>query len=63
MNFFDTARVYGDGQSEELLARALGPRRKEVVLADKVNDQDPSALRRQCEQSLRRLRTDTIDLY
>lgn len=63
VNFFDTARVYGAGESEELLARALGTRRKDVVVATKLNDLDPAEVRRQCTQSLRRLRSDYIDLY
>jgi aryl-alcohol dehydrogenase-like predicted oxidoreductase len=72
-NFVDTADVYGGGASEEILGRALGPRREAVVLATKfrmdlgtdVNDRGASRrhLRRQVESSLRRLRTDRIDLY
>jgi aryl-alcohol dehydrogenase-like predicted oxidoreductase len=70
---FDTAEMYGGGQSEEHLGAALGPRRDEVVVATKylprpANERyEPGALARRiregCETSLRRLGTDRIDLY
>jgi aryl-alcohol dehydrogenase-like predicted oxidoreductase len=73
INFFDTADVYADGESEELLGRALGHRRQDVVLATKLyapvgpgpNDQGLSRrhVMRALEDSLRRLGTDYIDLY
>jgi len=79
INFFDTANVYGqksgEGVTEQIIGRwfAQGGRRDEVVLATKVygrmgdgpNDRRLSALhiRRACDESLRRLRTDRIDLY
>jgi aryl-alcohol dehydrogenase-like predicted oxidoreductase len=78
VNFFDTANVYGDGRglTESIIGRwfAQGDRRRErTVLATKVyNSRDPwpnsgrlSALsiRRACDDSLRRLQTDHIDLY
>ncbi|HUN33489.1 MAG TPA: aldo/keto reductase [Trebonia sp.] len=73
VNFIDTADAYADGESEELLGRALGPRRRDVVLATKLlapvgpgpNDQGLSRLHvmRALEDSLRRLGTDYIDLY
>jgi aryl-alcohol dehydrogenase-like predicted oxidoreductase len=75
INFFDTANVYSFGESEELLGRALGDRRRDVVIATKVrmrmpdeghvNDEGLSRwhIIRQCEDSLRRLGTDWIDLY
>lgn len=62
---FDTAEDYGAGHSERMLARALGHRRGEIVLATKVSwdhlraDQVVEA----CERSLRNLGTDVIDLY
>jgi myo-inositol catabolism protein IolS len=62
---FDTAEDYGGGHSERILARALGHRRDEIVLATKVSwdhlrrDQIVEA----CERSLRNLGTDVIDLY
>ena len=71
VNFFDTADIYGGTRSEEFLARALGRRRDEVVVATKFGmeiDEErrgarPEYVRRACEDSLRRLRTDRIDLY
>lgn len=74
ITFFDTADSYGDGASEQLLGRSLGPRRDDVVLATKFGmGEDASApgvahgsrryIRRAVEASLRRLDTDYIDLY
>jgi aryl-alcohol dehydrogenase-like predicted oxidoreductase len=74
VNFFDTAYCYGaKGESEKLLARALTKRRDDVVIATKggihwdaaeqrVADASPATLRRECEESLRRLNTDRVDL-
>jgi aryl-alcohol dehydrogenase-like predicted oxidoreductase len=76
VDFWDTADAYGIGANEELLARVLKTRRREVVLATKfaiVRDKsDPRArsisgrpdyVRSACEASLRRLGVDHIDLY
>jgi aryl-alcohol dehydrogenase-like predicted oxidoreductase len=71
INFFDTADIYGATRSEELLGKALGARRDEVVVATKfgmpIDDERhgaaPDYVRRACEDSLRRLGTDRIDLY
>jgi len=73
INFFDTADLYGGGQSEEFLGKALGARRDDVVVATKFGgplDQDEAHrggsarwIREACEGSLRRLGTDRIDLY
>ena len=76
INFFDTADIYGAGASEEILGRWFGAdatRRDKVVLATKLyiplsegpNTGGLSALhiRKACEDSLRRLQTDHIDLY
>jgi aryl-alcohol dehydrogenase-like predicted oxidoreductase len=71
INFFDTADVYGAGQSEEFLGRALGRRRSQVILATKfgakMDEQrdgaKPAYVRQAAEDSLRRLGTDRIDLY
>jgi aryl-alcohol dehydrogenase-like predicted oxidoreductase len=71
INFFDTADVYGSGQSEEYLGRVLGQRRKEGIIATKFGSQmqgqgqgaSPAYIRRAVEASLRRLGTDYIDLY
>jgi len=71
INFFDTADIYGKGQSEEYLGRALGARRHGVVLASKFGmkmDEErkgaqPAYLRQALEDSLTRLGTDHLDLY
>jgi aryl-alcohol dehydrogenase (NADP+) len=73
VNFIDTANVYTDGRSEEILGRALEGRRRSVFLATKVanptgpgiNDRGLSRLHvtEAVDASLKRLRTDTIDLY
>jgi aryl-alcohol dehydrogenase-like predicted oxidoreductase len=74
LNLFDTADVYGFGHAEETLARALGPRRNEVVIATKFGvrwdargrtkrDISPEWLFQAVEGSLRRLRLDCIPLY
>ena len=73
VNFFDTADVYSEGESEVLLGKALGARRKDVVLATKVrgrvgpgpNDVGLSRghVHAAIDESLRRLGTDYVDLY
>ncbi len=71
MNFFDTADVYGSGQSEEYLGRALGNRRNGVLIAtkfgmkldDRRRGAKPEYVKQAAEDSLRRLGTDHIDLY
>jgi aryl-alcohol dehydrogenase-like predicted oxidoreductase len=65
INLFDTAEMYGAGESERALGRMLGDRRKDVYIASKVspNHCAPGRLREACETSLARLKTDVIDLY
>lgn len=65
INFFDTAEVYNDGASEASLGIALEGRRDRAIICTKVApaNASPAALRRHCEESLRRLRTDYVDLY
>ena len=73
VNFFDTANVYSEGQSEELLGKALGARRPDVIVATKVRGrmgEGPNQIglsrvhiMQECDASLRRLGTDYIDLY
>jgi aryl-alcohol dehydrogenase-like predicted oxidoreductase len=71
VTFFDTADIYGDGRSEEILGRALGGHRDEVVVATKFSGGEGpylgGASRKvvvaACERSLRRLGTDYVDLY
>jgi aryl-alcohol dehydrogenase-like predicted oxidoreductase len=73
INHLDTAYVYGPGgESENLIRRALGSRRDEMVIATKcgihyagtemVTDGRPDVLRRECDESLRRLGTDRVEL-
>ncbi|MET0627705.1 MAG: aldo/keto reductase [Acidimicrobiia bacterium] len=73
INFIDTADVYSAGESEAIVAKALQNRRDDIVLATKVHGgmgDDPNMrgnsrrwIMRECEESLRRLDTDYIDLY
>lgn len=78
VTLFDTAALYGFGANEELVGRVMGPHRQRITLCSKggmagvrgedgvvrrVIDGRPETLRRNCEDSLRRLRTDVIDLY
>jgi aryl-alcohol dehydrogenase-like predicted oxidoreductase len=62
---FDTAEMYGGGESERALGKALGHRRGEALIASKVSagHGQPGALRSACEASLERLNTDWLDLY
>jgi len=74
INFLDTAYMYGaEGESEKLIAKAIEGRRDELVIATKGGlhwdsnmqralDARPATLRRECEESLRRLNTDRVDL-
>lgn len=73
INFIDTADTYSNGESEEILAKALRGRRDDIVLATKCHmpmGRDPNQqgssrrwITRACEDSLRRLQTDHIDLF
>ena len=73
INFFDTADTYGLGTSEKTLAKALGNKRQDAVIADKFGvrvenghtfyDNSPEWIRKALERSLKRLNTDYIDLY
>ena len=72
VTFFDTAEVYGPYTNEELVGEALAPIRDKVALATKfgfdnenggVLNSQPMHIRRVVEESLKRLRTDRIDLY
>ena len=79
VTMFDTAALYGFGSNEELVGRVLKPHRRKITLASKggmagvdvagdgklvrIIDGRPAAIRKNCEDSLRRLQTDVIDLY
>ncbi|NUM52382.1 MAG: aldo/keto reductase [Candidatus Hydrogenedentes bacterium] len=65
INLFDTAEMYGKGESERLLGRALGAKRARVLVASKVwpDKCSPPLLRNACEDSLQRLGTHYLDLY
>ena len=71
INFFDTADMYANGKSEELLGRFLGRRRPDVVIASKFGQEmegqgrgaRPEYIRKAFDASLRRLKMDYIDLY
>ncbi|MGD0977367.1 MAG: aldo/keto reductase [Minisyncoccia bacterium] len=71
VNFFDTANIYGEGHSEELLGKVFKKNRHRIVIATKAgyfahnspSDYSPANLRGSLKQSLRRLKTDYVDLY
>lgn len=73
INLIDTAPAYGAGHAEELVGKAIQGRRDDVVLATKVgilrseddfiHELSPESMRREVEDSLRRLGVETIDLY
>jgi aryl-alcohol dehydrogenase-like predicted oxidoreductase len=63
VNTFDTAEMYNDGESERSLGKALGSRRKEAVIISKISPSGCHQVRKHCEESLKRLGTDYIDVY
>ena len=73
MNFFDTANVYQQGLSEEILGKCLASRRSNIVLASKASRCNgrsaplsrviPKAIRTAIEETLKRLQTDHLDIY
>jgi len=76
INFFDTAPIYGLGRSEKVLGKTLHIERKNVIIATKVGlvweksntfrkftDNSPTNINREIDMSLKRLKTDYIDLY
>lgn len=74
INWIDTAAVYGFGHAEEVVSKALGNMRKDVFIATKCGrtwdgkgnnfkNLKPESIRREIEDSLRRLNTDYVDLY
>ena len=73
ITFFDTAEIYGPHTNEELVGEALAPMRRQVVIATKfgikyengqqAQDSRPERIKQSIEGSLKRLRTDVVDLY
>jgi aryl-alcohol dehydrogenase-like predicted oxidoreductase len=63
VNYFDVAPSYGNGEAEEKLGPALEPFRQRVFLSCKTQKRDAAGAREELERSLRRLRTDHVDLY
>jgi aryl-alcohol dehydrogenase-like predicted oxidoreductase len=75
INFWDTADVYANGKNEELVSKVLQPNREKIFIATKFGfradasgklstfDGSPAYMKQAIEASLRRLRTDVIDLY
>ena len=73
ITFFDTAEIYGPHTNEELVGEALAPMRRHVVIATKfgikyengqqLQDSRPERIKQSIEGSLKRLRTDVVDLY
>src|SRR2546428_9869867 len=73
ITFFDTAEIYGPFTNEELVGEALAPLHPQVVIATKfgikyengqqVQDSRPERIKQSIEGSLKRLRTDVVDLY
>lgn len=74
INFWDTADVYGNGKNEELISKVLVPNRQKIFIATKfgftqnaegkmVFNGSSAYMRKAAENSLKRLKTDTIDLY
>src|SRR3989441_12619582 len=74
VTFFDTAEIYGPDTNEELVGEALAPVRAQVVIATKFGvgrdaggatgqDSRPDGIKQSVEGSLKRLRTDVVDLY
>ena len=73
INLIDTAPIYGYGLAEEIVGRAIKGRRDKLIIATKcglvgrgkniTNNLTPSSIKREVEESLRRLQIDTIDIY
>ncbi|WP_342645632.1 aldo/keto reductase [Mucilaginibacter sp. CSA2-8R] len=75
VNFWDTADVYGSGKNEELIAKVLAPNRSKIFIATKFGftqnadgkgmsfNGSPAYMKTAVEESLKRLKTDVIDLY
>ena len=62
INFLDTAQSYGNGKSERWVGKAIQGHRKEVIIATKTRAREADELLRSCEESLKRLQTDYLDI-
>ncbi|HIE29133.1 TPA: aldo/keto reductase [Candidatus Poribacteria bacterium] len=62
LNFFDTAPTYGNGVSETIIGEAIRQRRNECIVATKTEARDPKGIIANLEGSLKRLKTDVIDI-
>lgn len=65
VTFYDTAEMYGNGYSEQLLAKALSNKRKDIVIISKVSPENlkKKKIKEACERSLKNLKTDYLDMY
>lgn len=65
VNYFDTAEVYNDGESERSLGKALKGKRDKAIIGTKISTSNilQNNLKKHCEESLKRLNTDYIDIY
>jgi predicted aldo/keto reductase-like oxidoreductase len=62
ITYLDTGQTYGNGTSERWIGNGIAGRRKDLMLATKITTRDPAAAERETEQSLKRLRTDWLDV-
>jgi aryl-alcohol dehydrogenase-like predicted oxidoreductase len=63
INYYDTARIYGQGKSEQILGRAIHGRRNKIVLASKTYSNTKETILKDIETSLEALGTDHLDIY
>ncbi len=63
VNYYDTARIYGQGKSEEILGRAIKGKRDKIVLASKTYSNTKDTILKDIETSLKMLGTDHLDIY
>jgi len=63
INYFDTARGYGNGNSERITGRALEGKRKRVILATKTDGRTKAAIFKDMDESLKALKTDYVDIW
>ncbi len=63
VNYFDTARTYEKGKSEEITGAALQPRRNKIILASKADGMTKAEVLKEMDESLKALRTDHVDIW